>query len=147
MIDRIYIDKKINEEVIPLIDERDFLGLSLSKSATERTDLFIFALALGINEGKRTPLTTKHGFILDSSIENNDIALSLIYSVLVEEMRNENTEEKISDKDTAYLVAQEYANTGFYVIKNWLDNNKTDEGTLWKLLSEMDEKYNKVFEH
>lgn len=145
MADRLSIDKRINDAIIPEIDKTKLLGLD--KSNVDRIELFLFAMAIGVKQGLRTPLLASHGFILESSILSNDIAMSEIYSVMVREMRKRNEEEKIGDKDEAFLVAQEYANTGFQVISEWLSNlkKKDSEAIMWDLLEEMDTKYEDCF--
>lgn len=146
MADRLSIDKRINDAVVPEIDKTKLLGLD--KSNVDRIELFLFAMAIGVKQGLRTPLLASHGFILESSILSNDIAMSEIYSVMVNEMRKRNEEEKIGDKDEAFLVAQEYANTGFQVISEWLSNlkKKDSEAIMWDLLEEMDTKYSELFQ-
>lgn len=145
MADRILgIEKKIfTESVIPYIDKTKFLGLDNSNS--RRIELFLFALAIGVKENKKTPLTAFHGVIRESSINPNDMAK--IYTVLVHELRKTNEEEKIGDKDLAFQVAQEYANTGFLTIQKWLDNldSKDEETVLWDLILELDEKFSQIF--
>jgi len=145
MADRISIDKKINDSTIPEIDKTGLLGLD--KLSIDRIELFLFAMAIGVKEGHRTPLSASHGFILDSSVLSNDGAMSQIYSLQVEELRKINEEEKIGNKDEAYTIAQEYANTGFLVITSWLSNlKKADEDALlWDLIDELDTKYEQCF--
>lgn len=66
-------------------------------------------------------------------------------------MRANNTEEKISDLDEAQTVVQEYANTGFYEIEQWVDamnghyDDERAEGILWDKLFELDEMYDSLF--
>ncbi|MDP4152571.1 MAG: hypothetical protein Q8865_03895 [Bacillota bacterium] len=146
MADRLSIDKKINDITIPIIDKTKFLGLD--KSSVDRIELFLFAMALGVKVEKKTPISSLHGFILESSILNNEGAMSIIYSLLVDEMRKRNEEEKISDKDEAFAIAQAYANTGFNIINNWLSNIKKqdEESILWNLIDEMDTKYEECFQ-
>ena len=104
-------------------------------------------MAIGVKEGVRTPLTASHGFILESSFSKNIGPMSGIYSLLVQEMRKKNEEEKISDKDEAFLVAQEYANTGFLKIGFWIKDfkNGDDDAILWNLIDELDSKYEELF--
>jgi len=64
MADRLYIEKKINDLVVPKIDSTKFLNLD--KLSVERIELFMFAVALGLKENKTINLTTSHGFILET---------------------------------------------------------------------------------
>lgn len=149
MADRLQIDKRVFETIIPKIDKSRILRLDLPTSKTERIDLFLFAAAVGIHKGYRTSLSAKHGFIQNSAIPAEKY--SLIFSLLTDEMRANNTEEKISDLDEAQTVVQEYANTGFYEIEQWVDamNGQYDderaEGILWDKLFELDEMYDSLF--
>ena len=141
MADRLSIDKKVNDTVIQTIEKKRFLRLD--KSNIDRIDLFLFALAVGVQKGQRTPLESTHGFVLESAFAKNGGPMSGIYSLNVQEMIKCNEEEKISDKDTAYKIAQEYANTGFREIGKWLQED--EETRLYALLAEMDEKYEELF--
>jgi hypothetical protein len=69
-------------------------------------------------------------------------------AIILLHLRKRNEEEKIGDKDEAFLVAQEYANTGFQVISEWLSNlkKKDSEAIMWDLLEEMDTKYTELFQ-
>lgn len=142
MADRLSIDRKINDTVVPAIDDTRLLGLD--KNSVSRTELFLFAIALGIKEGRKTPLSAAHGFILEGSINDNDMAI--LHTLLVEDLRKRNEEEKIGDKDEAFKVAQEYANTGFWRMKKWLDGltDERAEALLWELLFEMDETFEQI---
>ena len=146
MADRLSIDKKVNDAVIPENDKSWLIGLD--NSTVDRIELFLFAMSLGVKQGFRTPLIASHGFILERSILSNDIAMSEIYSLMVNEMRKTNEEEKIGNKDEAFIVAQEYANTGFQIMSEWISNlkKKDSEAIMWDLLEEMDTKYDEYFQ-
>lgn len=143
MADRLYIEKKINDLVIPKIDSTKFLNLD--KLSVERIELFMFAMALGLKENKNINLTTSHGFILETSIKPTQ--MSLITSLLAEKLINSNEIEKISDKDAAYTLAQKYANAGFEYLSAYLDklNSDKEEEIMWEMLSELDDKYEQLF--
>ena len=66
-------------------------------------------MALGIKTGKRTPLKAHVSFIREESIKNHGCAMSYIFSVLVDELRKTNEEDKIDNKEKAFEVAEEYA--------------------------------------
>lgn len=140
MADRLYIDNKVNDKIIPRLDKSKLLGLD--KDNAERIDLFLFAMALGVKTGVRTLLNSKHGFILTTSVKSNDLGMSLIESLWVSEAHAANEDEKIGDLDEAYNAAEEYANTGFIEIGKWLAKyDDTDsKNLLWDLISEMNDK-------
>lgn len=140
MIDRLSIDKKAKDSIIARIDERKFLGLD--NDTIPHIDMFMFAAAIGIHKGVRTPLNTKLGFIQATAIPEEQ--MSFIYSVMVDEMKKANTEDKINDRDLAFNIIQEYANTGLIEIGKWMDETKGDE-KLWDLLTVLDDMFDEYF--
>ena len=146
---RLSVEKMVSEGIIERIDKTDFLGLgNKGESRTERTDLFIFAMALGVKSGKRTPLSNSIGIIRNETLNNDHKAVSLINSVVVDEMRRISEEQKIANKDIFYDIAEEYANTGFRIINDWIDKTEEksydEEAFIAELLSEMTEKYHSI---
>jgi len=142
MSDRLSIEKKYVSGVIEKIDDTGFLDFDIHNA--ERIDLFMFALGLGVKAGIRTPLANSHGLILATAVENKTEAASAIYSLLVEEARKENQEDKIDDRDLAFEIAEEYANTGFKMISDWL--NQKEQPNIYRFIKEMDEQYEKIGE-
>lgn len=140
MIDRLSIDKKAKDTVIAKIDERKFLGLD--NDSIQHIEMFMFAAAVGIRAGIRTPLNTKLGFIQATAIRPEQ--MSAIYSLMVDEMRKANTEDKINDQELAFNIIQEYANTGLNEIGKWMDETK-DNDKLWELIGDMDDMYEEYF--
>ena len=140
MIDRLSIEKKFKEEVVAKIDERKFLGLD--NETVQHSEMFMFAAAIGIHKGIRTPLNAKLGFIQATALRPEQ--MSAIFSLMVEEMRKANTEEKISDTEAAFTIIQEYANTGFIEINEWMKETK-DNDKIWDLIGEMDDMYDEYF--
>lgn len=141
MTDRLSIDKKVKESVVARIDERRFLGLD--NESVQHIEMFMFAAAVGIHMEIRTPLNTKLGFIQATAIRSEQ--MSAIFSLMVDEMRKTNTEDKINDLDTAFNIIQEYANTGLIEIGKWMDDTE-DNDKLWELIGELDEMYDEYFD-
>ena len=140
MIDRLSIDKNAKDNIVTKIDERKFL--SLDNDSVEHIEMFMFAAAIGIHMGKRTPLNSKIGFIQATAIRPEQ--MSAIFSLMVDEMRKANTEDKISDRDTAFNIIQEYANTGLNEISKWMNETKENE-KLWEIIGDMDDMYDEYF--
>ena len=140
MIDRLSIEKSAKDRIVSKIDERKFLGLD--NDTIEHIEMFMFAAAVGIHKGIRTPLNSKLGFIQATAIRPEQ--MSAIFSIMVDEMRKANTEEKIGDRDTAFSIIQEYTNTGLNEIANWMEETK-DNDKLWELIGEMDDMYEEYF--
>ena len=105
----------------------------------------MFAMSLGLKDGKATGLVTSHGFILETSVRPQQ--LSLMTSLLAEKLIKNNEIEKVTEKDEVYSIAQRYANTGFARLKEYADKFSADkeEEILWNLLSELDDKYDELF--
>lgn len=118
----------IGEEYKPLIDKLDKVDLLNLKTNGDRSDLYMVLLALGVNKGERTPSKKKYGFILETAAKGKDSLMSFIYSIAVDELRKEKKENLIIDTNIVYGIAEEYANTGFEVIKSMIpDFSKYDE--------------------
>lgn len=141
MIDRLSIEKNAKETIVARIDERRFLGLD--NDSVEHIELFMFAAAVGIHMEVKTPLSSKLGFIQATAIRPEQ--MSAIFSVMVDEMRKANTEDKINDRDIAFGIMQEYANTGMTEIGKWMAETK-DNDKLWDLIADMDDMYEEYFE-
>ncbi len=144
MADRLSVDKKYVEDVIKSrIDKVDALKL---KSEGERADIFMLALALGVKEGYRTKSHKKEGLILESAAKGKDLCMSFIYSVAINELRKTNEENKISDKDVVYTIAEEYANTGFRIMEDFVPdcNNYKEEDLVFSLIERLDEIYEDI---
>ena len=94
MIDRLSIEKNAKETIVAKIDERKFLGLD--NDTVEHIELFMFAAAIGIHMGVRTPLSSKLGFIQATAVRPEQ--MSAIFSVMVDEMRKANTDCQTSTK-------------------------------------------------
>lgn len=137
MADRLSIGTQYKE----LIDDFDKVDLLNMKKNGERADVFMIAFALGVNKGERTPSKAKLGFILENSAKGKDSLMSFIYSVAVDELRKSGQENQITDTDIVYGIAEEYANTGFEIIKQMIpDFNKYDEEEFeFALIEMMDE--------
>ena len=148
MKDRLSVDKSFvvpEDSVVTLLDEKKLLRLD--KSNADRMELFLFAMALGYAQGVRTPSKASHGFILETSATSykGGSGISQIYSVFINELIQNAEEDKIGDKDYAYRIAEEYANTGFLTIKKWINGKEDPEGLMWSLIAEMDEKLESIF--
>ena len=145
--DRFNVENYVLDKIVKQIDDKKFLGLGKGKADDDmasRAELFLFAMAIGLNEGKRRPLGASRGFVQDTAIPGNgdfygvSNAMSLIFSVALSELRKEDKADNIHDMAEARRIAQEYANTGFYVIEKWLNDKNLDEETIMnKLIAKM----------
>jgi len=77
------------------------------------------------------------GLVLEKSIDSHTKAL--MYALFINNLKNLDIDE-ISKKDAVYHMAQEFANTGFEVIEDYMSKKK-DKDLLWYLLDELDAQY------
>ncbi len=113
---------------------------------TTRSELFIFAMALGI-ETAPSKLENIHsgGFILDSSIDSR--TRSLMHGYFIGKLQYDNdidALDAVTQKEYVYSKAQEYANTGFEILDDYV-NKKKDSELIWDLIKELDDQYSKIF--
>lgn len=134
--DRISISKRARESVVK-IDETQFLGLQ--DSITSRSELFSFAMAIGVETGIPTKLENVYpgGLILEKSIDS--CTKALMYALFIGQLDTGDL-DKITKKDAVYSLAQEYANTGFEILEDYM-RKKKDFTLIWELLEELDLQY------
>lgn len=139
--DRISISKKAREYV-EKIDETKYFGLQ--DAAITRSELFSFAMAIGADTiPTKLENTYPGGLVLDKSIDN--CTKALIYALFIDKLGNGDLDE-ITKKDAVYAMAQEYANTGFEVLADYMGRVK-DSDLVWELLEELELQYNKIIEN
>ena len=138
--DRLNISKNA-KEIIDNIDSINYF--LLGDKTTSRSELFLFAMALGIDTIP-TQLENTHpgGLILEKSIDST--TLSSMYASFIRSLQDEQLDE-ITNKGKVFKMAQEYANTGFENIDDYIKNKKNQKDLAWELLKEMDNQYNGYF--
>ncbi len=134
--DRINITKKA-KNVVDKVDQNKYLRLEFP--ATTRSELFTLAMALGIDTvPTKLENTYPGGFILDSSIDSRTKAL--MYAYFIGKLPNVGILDDVTNKEYVYNTAQEYANTGFEILDDYIENKKGSE-LIWDLLEELDNLY------
>lgn len=135
--DRINISKRARD-LIAHIDKTHYFGLH--DSVTSRSELFSFAMAIGV-ETVPTKLENVYsgGLVLEKSIESKTKAL--MYALFINNLDSDNL-DKITQKDAVYTMAQEYANTGFEIIEDYMTKKK-DIDLIWDIIEELDKQYDK----
>jgi uncharacterized protein YozE (UPF0346 family) len=131
-----------SKQLLEKIDEINYMGLGLKKIT--RSELFLFAMSLGVESKTRTDIINPYtgGLILEKSIDGKTHAL--MYSQFIVSLKDpENELDKIADKEYVYKMAEQYANAGFEIIADYLENNKPDI-LVWTLFSELDQQYDNV---
>src|SRR5574344_1515671 len=118
----------------------------LNKNTTTRADLYCFAIACALMEGKEPtsiqdigPVTS---FVRTEFLTNYDP----LFSCLFYEIKLKNNLDEIDvicDRDKVYDLAEKYANTGFGILKSWTES--MDEETIfYKLISYMNKKIDEI---
>ena len=72
--------------------------------------------------------------------------MSAIYSIMVDEMVKANTEDLISDQDSAFIIVKEDANNGFIVMGRGIDETKDNE-QIWDLINDMNDMFEEYFQY
>lgn len=127
------------KNIVKRIDENKYLDLQLGE--TTRLDLFLFAIALGL-ETLPTELIQKDTFIRDEYVTTKYEAF--LYSLFAHLLNDKKNIDEIIYKDKVYELAQKYANTGFSLIGEMM-NSKPESVSVLEMVAEMDQEYNKYF--
>jgi len=139
--DRLNVSSKAKD----LADRLDELGyFGLGKTTISRSEMFLFAMALGVETGIETQITNLYsgGLILDSSIDN--ITRSIMHALFLDSFLDpENELDNITDKGRVYKMAEHYANTGFEIIADYVEKKK-DSDLVFDLILELDDQYAKL---
>ena len=135
--DRLYVTSSA-KEFIDKLDEVNYFGL---KDIT-RTELFLFAMSLGVEHNIKTPLGTqsKVALILDKYVNNEPKAKAGIYASYLAIVENASDNlDVIEDRSSVYKNAEEYANTGFELLEGYFSKSK-QEDIAWDLFAEIEER-------
>lgn len=136
--DRINISKKARG-FVEKIDETKYFDLQ--DSAISRSELFSFAMAIGVDTvPTKLENTYPGGLILDKSIDS--CTKALMYALFIDKLDDGDLDE-ITKKDAVYSFAQEYANTGFEVLADYMIRVK-DSDLIWELLDELESQYSEI---
>lgn len=140
------IAKAYDDGFIEDIENRKYF--QLHKNAATRTDLYCFAIALCEMEGKEpTAISTvgaSKSIVRTEFLTNVEPLLSCLY---YDKVLKDDPEaiDGICDRDEVYNIAEKCANTGFGILKDWVEH--LDEETLfYKLIGYMDKKYDEIID-
>ena len=139
--DRLNYSTRANQ-LLERVDERNYMGLGL-KGCT-RSELFLFAMSLGVESETKTEVNNPYsgGLILDKSIDGKTRAS--MYSHFISALRDPIADiDAIDNKSSVYKAAEHYANTGFEIIADYLEN-KTPEVLVLDIFLELDRQYNEL---
>lgn len=133
------------KKIVNKIDETQFLDLQLGggKSvSTPRIDLFLFAMALGMDTVP-TEVKQPDTFIRDEYVKTKHDAF--LYAAFIHNLEDKNDLDAVSNKEQVYKLAQSYANTGFDLLDDMM-KNKTETVVELELIKEMDADFESFFE-
>lgn len=140
MPDRLYYSVKA-KQLLEKIDEINYFGLGLVKGIS-RSELFLFAMSLGVESQTMTEIANPLGLILDKSIDSKTQAS--MYAQFISLLTDaENELDAVTDRSRVYKIAERYANTGFKIIEDYF-NKKKPEDLVWDLFLELDGQYEKL---
>ena len=141
MPDRLNYSTKA-KRLLEKVDEENYLGLGL-KGIT-RSELFLFAMSLGVETKTKTDIVNPYagGLILEKSIDSKTKAL--MYAQYIVSLKDPDNElDSIGEKSHVYKTAEQYANTGFEIIADYF-NTKKPEDLVWDLFLELDTQYEEI---
>ena len=128
------ISSKNKNGILRKIDDEHFLGLD----ECTRLDLYSFMVALGFDRGYPSDFDgARESLVREEYTKNNNIcyAFSALYF-----NDNKDSVEEIADTDKVFALADKYANTGFSVMADYI-NEFSQNALAMKLLADMDNMY------
>ena len=117
--DRIYVTKE-DKKIIEKLDETNYLGLRYPD--TTRSELFLFAMALGVEANTRVKLANQDGLTLSKSLSPE--VKAIFFALYIKEVAGKEALDRITDQESVYQYAEEYANVGFNIIEDYQKNKK-----------------------
>lgn len=132
----------VSRTVRKIIDDIDVKQCLNLEAPFPRIELFVFAMSQAIGAVKM-PLEENQieagvSLVRDESIDIKSKAL--IYAYYIADKLTSDNIDSVSQKTDVYLNAQICANTGFYIINDYIKNHKPSE-LKWELVKQMDELY------
>lgn len=128
------------KKIVDKIDKNKFLDLN--DVSMSRMDLFIFAMALGIESNIESNVKSKESFVRSEYVKIKHDAL--LYSIYIYQLQDKEQLDSIINRDKIFELAQNYANTGFDLIDDMM-KNKAESIIELELIKELDEDYEKYF--
>ena len=133
------------KQLLDKVEESNYFGLANRGGAgVSRSEIFLFAMAIGAESKSPTVIKNPYagGLVLEKSIDSKTKAV--MYAQYISQLADQENElDEISKKGEVYKLAEQYANTGFECIEEYLDK-KTPETLLFELFVELDEQYKEL---
>ena len=145
MADRLSNESELVDSVIQNgMDKVDALGFN-HEGRHPRT--FCFAMALGAGLDKRVPSVKRTAWLQYSAINNADSEIrSYALSLAINELRKTQEDNLMTDDDTVYGIAAEYANAGLERIREMVPDfaDYDEDDFVQQLIELMDAKYDDI---
>lgn len=125
-------------KIVDEIDKLKFMGLD--KNTCERIELFMFAMAIGRDANLVKDLTSRDTFVRCEYVPVKYKAI--MDSVFISDLNCDNY-DAIVDSDAVFSKAENYANAGFWLIKDMMKSSSY--ASALKFIKELDEKYEEIF--
>lgn len=132
----------IENVIINKIKKLDVLGLKHKNNCV----IYMVCLALGVHKGLRTKSQkSSPGWTRVEPFSKEDIAF--INAVVLEELRKDGQENKITDDSLVNRIITEYVNTGLNIIDEMIPDPAFYDPELvsYELLSIVSEEYDRLF--
>jgi len=146
MADRLSNEKEFVEGIVQNgLDKVDALQINHDGKSHPKT--FIFAMALGAGIGNPVATVKRSAWLQYSALNNSDSEnRAYAISLALNDLRKNSQDNMLSDDDTVYGIAAEYANTGLAKIGEMIpDFDEYDEDDfVQQLIALMDEKYEEI---
>ncbi|NMB95207.1 MAG: hypothetical protein GYA02_01125 [Clostridiaceae bacterium] len=130
------------KQLLDKIEDSNYFGLAnKGGSGVSRSEIFLFAMALGVETNTPTEIKNIYagGLVLDKSIDSK--TRSVMYAQFISKLKDpENELDEIIKKNEVYKLAEQYANTGFQYLEEYFDTKKPELLAL-NLFLELDEQY------
>lgn len=118
------VTKDVKNNIIAEIDKRRYA--MLDNKTTDRFDLFNLALAIGVQEGKPTPLGSHESFVRTERLDENTLSYyrAIYYDkILAPDCR---PIDDIVNTNAVLELIEQYVNTGFIKIKEYMQQYDED---------------------
>lgn len=138
-IDFLNISKELKDSVVQAIDDEHYM--ELQSSSTSRLELYSYALALGKNNP--TNMQKKDSFIRNEYLSKSVEAIALLVAVAYAHRKDFENLEDILDTKKIGQLSDACANTGFQIIGGDMKENYNGDNGYLKMISDLDDLYEK----
>lgn len=129
MSDRIFVEKQVMPFYKQINASATKRSNNLDQPFAEAKDIFMLAVSLGVNKGKRRKLEgAREGLFLWNRI-SQDLELPALQLIVLSETGDV---ESMLDEETIQNISEEYANEGIRILIEELINK--DGNVLWNLV-------------